>query len=287
MLTILSKDLALEKVISLIYFKSSNLNYSELEFWTNFCPFYRLDLYGEWPMVKITHTQVLDNSLKNTSRSRATYSRLHDTSCCSIFNMLELPGFLPETAVTCISYFLSICVPWRRSLLPVSMTSAPWEVPQEKAALGQLCRDTQPSRGIFLLQCPRQEWTQGSCPTSLTLRCWWESWEKSLCQRGSLLYLLLEVLPSPPTACNGKKKLKLNFQSCRFFGKKTSQPATVRSCSFKGKISKSASKNFVNSSGSSSKAILFQAPPMPIMSVEWVFSLHTLPYKIIFFFCMN
>lgn len=64
MLTILSKDLALEKVISLIYFKRSNLKYSELEFWTNFCPYYRFDLYGECPMVKTTHTKGLDNSLK-------------------------------------------------------------------------------------------------------------------------------------------------------------------------------------------------------------------------------
>lgn len=87
----------------------------------------------------------------------------------------------------------------------------------------------------------------------------------------------------PPPHAMGKKKLKFNFQSWRFFGKKTSQPATVKSCSFKGKITKSASKTFVSSSGSSSKAILFQAPPMLIMSVEWVFSLHTLPYNFFFF----
>lgn len=112
-----------------------NLKYSELELWTNFCPFYRLGLYGEWPVVKITHTS-FGELIKNTSRSKATYSRLHETSCYSIYNVLELAGFLPEIAVTSISYSPSMSR-GGDPCCPLEMTSAPWEVPQDKAALGQ------------------------------------------------------------------------------------------------------------------------------------------------------
>lgn len=247
----------------MIYFKSSNLSYSELEFWTNFCPFYRLDLYGEWPMVKITHTQVLGNSLKNTSRSRATYSWLHETSCCSILNMLELPGFLPETAVTCISYFLPICVPWRRSLLPVSMTSAPWEVPQEKAALGQALqghpaqqRDLPPSlpqtaMNTRLMPHPHP-WPRDAGG---------KAGRRALARRVPYCTSCWRCSHHSPQHAMGKRSWSLISRAVDFFGRKALKLLqTVKSCSSKGKISKPASKNFVSSSEAAPKQYYFKLP---------------------------
>lgn len=184
------------------------------------------------------HTQKFWISHKNTSGSRATHSRWHESSYYSIFNMLELPALLPEMAVVFVFIFLPHLCPMEE-IPAVTMTSAPREVPQEKAALGAGSAGTpSPAHCRIVLPTvpPGREWTQSSCPTSLTSRCSWEAGKRAFARRGFILYLPFEMPPSLPTTFSGKKKLKLNLQGCRFFFNKTPNLLqTVKSCFSKGK----------------------------------------------------
>lgn len=213
MLTILSKDLALQKVISLIYFTSCNLKYSVLQFWTNFCPFYRFDLYGEWPTKLHTHKFWISHKKILLEVEQHIPGCMRLTSCYSIFNILELPGFLPEMALTCIFIFLPHLCPMEEIAAGCYQCS-PRSVTSKSSTRGRLCRDTQPctrpvSRGIVLPTVPPgREWTQGSCPTSLTSRCWWESWEKTLCQKGFLTVPPLRDAPITFHSIQWKKEVE-------------------------------------------------------------------------------